>query len=74
MAQIEKIIEKMKNQPNGIRADEAAKVLEYFGFRLDRQQGSHMQFINSRGDVITVPNKTPLRAVYVKDILRRIGK
>lgn len=74
MAQIEKIIEKMKNQPNGVRADEAAKVLEHFGFRFDRQQGSHMQFISDGGDVITVPNRTPLRAVYVKDILRRIGR
>lgn len=74
MSQTDKIIEKMKNQPNGIRPDEASKVLEYFGYRLDRQQGSHMQFINGKGEVITVPNKTPLRAVYVKDILRRIGK
>ena len=69
MAQIDKLIEKMKRQPNGIRADEAVKVLEYFGYKLDRQQGSHMQFINSIGEVITVPCRNPLRAVYIKDIL-----
>lgn len=74
MAQVDKIIEKMKNQPNGIRPDEAAKVLQCFGYRLDRQQGSHMQFINAGGEVLTIPCKNPLRAVYVKDILRRIGK
>ncbi len=41
---VEKIIEKMNNQPSGIRHEEAAKVLEYFGYRMDRQKGSHMQF------------------------------
>ncbi len=74
MAQIDKLIEKMKRQPNGIRPEDATKVLEYFGYKLDRQQGSHMQFINSIGEVITVPCRNPLRAVYIKDILRRIGK
>lgn len=74
MAQIDKIIDKMKNAPNGIRPEDAAKVLEYFGYRLDRQKGSHMQFINAKGETVTVPYRNPLRAVYVKDILRRIGK
>ncbi len=74
MASIEKLVEKMKNQPNGIRSAEAQKVLEYFGYRMDRKRGSHMQYINKTGDVITVKDETPLKAVYVKDILRRIGK
>lgn len=39
---VEKIISKMINQPNGIRHEEAQKVLEYAGYRLDRQKGSHM--------------------------------
>ena len=71
---IEKIIEKTKNQPNGIRHEEAAKVLEYAGYHLDRQKGSHMQFINSKGDVFTLKNESPLKAVYVKEILSRINK
>ncbi|MBQ7673637.1 MAG: type II toxin-antitoxin system HicA family toxin [Alphaproteobacteria bacterium] len=72
MSQIEKLIEKMRNQPNGIRTEEADRVLGAFGYRLDRQRGSHMHYINDFGDVITIPNKTPIKAVYVKDILRRI--
>ncbi len=74
LAQVDKIIQKMKNQPNGIRPEEAQKVLEYYGYRLDRQVGSHMQFINDAGDVLTLPNKNPMRAVYIRDILRRINK
>ncbi|MBQ7976623.1 MAG: type II toxin-antitoxin system HicA family toxin [Clostridia bacterium] len=74
MAGIEKIIEKMKRQPNGIRVAEIDKVLVHFGYRLDRQRGSHRQYINTSGNVITVKEENPLKAVYVKDVLNRINK
>lgn len=74
MAKIEKIIEKMQRQPNGIRPEEATMVLNHFGWWLERQSGSHMQFLNDTGNIVTIQKRTPLRAVYVKDILRRIGR
>ena len=70
---IDKILSKMKNQPNGIRHEEASKVLIYFGYRLDRQKGSHMQYVNEKGDVFTLKKESPLKAVYVKEILSRIS-
>ncbi len=72
MAGIDKIIDKMKRQPNGIRMAEADRVLTSHGYKLDRQKGSHCHYINTKGDVITIKNETPLKAVYVKDILSRI--
>lgn len=72
MASVDKIIEKMMNQPNGIRMSEADKVLIANGYRLNRQRGSHRQYINSAGDVITIKDENPLKTVYVKDILSRI--
>jgi len=72
MANVDKIIEKMQQQPNGIKMNEADKVLCANGYRLDRQKGSHRQYINNNGDVITIKDENPLKAVYVKDILRRI--
>jgi predicted RNA binding protein YcfA (HicA-like mRNA interferase family) len=72
MAGVEKIIEKMKRQPNGIRISEADKVLSFIGYRLDRQKGSHRQYINPTGDVVTIKDENPIKAVYVKDILNRI--
>jgi predicted RNA binding protein YcfA (HicA-like mRNA interferase family) len=72
VSQVDKIIEKMKNQPNGIRMSEADKVLATNGYRFARQNGSHRQYINSIGDVITIKDENPLKAVYVKDILSRI--
>jgi predicted RNA binding protein YcfA (HicA-like mRNA interferase family) len=69
-----KIIEKMKNQPHGIRMDEADKVLTGYGYRLDRQKGSHRQYVNENGDVITVKVSNPLKKFYVVAILERIGE
>ncbi len=70
---IDKILLKMKKQPHGIRHEEASKVLTYFGYRLDRQKGSHMQYVNEKGDVFTLKKESPLKAVYVKEILSRIS-
>lgn len=72
MASVDKIIEKMKDQPNGIKMSEADKVLTSNGYRLDRQKDSHRQYINAARDVITIKDENPLKAVYVKDILSRI--
>lgn len=35
---------------------------------------SHRNFINEEGKVITIKEDTPLKAVYVKDVLKRIGE
>jgi len=39
-----------------------------------RNGTSHRQFINTKGDVITIKEDSSLKAVYVKDVLRRIGE
>lgn len=74
MPTIKALINKMNNQPNGISFNEAKRVLENSGFDLVRISGSHNIFRNSKGEVITIKKETPLKAVYVKDILERIGQ
>ena len=55
MSNIDKLILKMKRQPNGIRFQELAKVLEFYGYTLKTKTGtSHRQFINQDGNVITI--------------------
>ena len=39
-----------------------------------RNGTSHRNFINKSGDVITIKEDNPLKAVYVKDVLKRIGE
>jgi predicted RNA binding protein YcfA (HicA-like mRNA interferase family) len=74
MAHEDKIIEKMHDQPHGIRMAEAHKVLIANGYRFDRQNGSHRQYVNGNGDVITIKESNPLKKSYVIAILRRIGE
>jgi predicted RNA binding protein YcfA (HicA-like mRNA interferase family) len=71
---VDKTISKMKKQPNGIKFNEIAKVLNACGYELVRCAGSHRQFRNERGEVITIKEENPLKAVYIKDVLRRIGR
>ena len=74
MARADKIIEKMRRQPNSISMLEADKVLTAAGYEFARQKGSHCHYINAVGDVITIKKDNPLKAVYVKDILRRLSE
>lgn len=75
MSKVDKIIFKMKARPNGIRFAEIQKVLEANGYGMKKLGGtSHRQFINDKGDVITIKYENPLKAVYVKDVLKRIKK
>jgi predicted RNA binding protein YcfA (HicA-like mRNA interferase family) len=74
MPNVDKIIEKMKWQPHGIRVAEADRVLSAYGYILDRQHGSHRQYMSNNGDVITIPERNPLKKAYIDAILARIGK
>ena len=74
MAGVAKIVEKMKEQPRGIRYEEGAKVLEHYGYQHIRTKGSHHQFRNQDGDLTTIKYSNPLKISYVTDILARIGQ
>ena len=70
MPSVEKIIEKMKRQPNGIRPE-----LRAYGYEGVRQKGSHKQYLNKEtGDLTTIKQESPLKKAYIVDILNRIGE
>lgn len=72
MSNTEKLLEKMKNQPRGIKVSEAEKVLKEYGYKFIRQKGSHRHYRNEIGDVITLKNENPLKISYINEILDRI--
>ena len=74
MAKIEKIIEKMKNQPKGITFTEIKKVLEHAGYKVVRVAGSHYQFRNEQGLLTTVKRENPVDIQAVKGALNRLGE
>ncbi|MCL2016310.1 MAG: hypothetical protein FWG68_08720 [Defluviitaleaceae bacterium] len=72
MASVDKIIEKMHRQPNGIRYEEGKKVLEHNGYKVTTQKGSHRSFRDAAGDLVTIKEETPLHKHYVAKILARV--
>ena len=75
MPNVKKLIEKMRQQPNGIRPEEVEKVLGAYGYFAARQKGSHKHYLNKEtGDLITIKQENPLKKAYVADVLSRIGE
>ena len=74
MASVEKLVEKMINQPTGVRFEEATKVLNHYGYEHVRTKGSHYHFRHKNGDLTTVQYGNPIDKSYVKDILERVKK
>ena len=73
MASAKKLIEKMQRQPHGIRYEEAKKVLESAGYKVTSKNGSHRNFRNAAGDLLTVKEETPtIKKHYVDKILARV--
>ena len=75
MPNVKKLIEKMKQQPNGMRPEEIDKVLAAYGYIPARQKGSHKHYLNNEtGDLITIKQENPLKKAYILDVLNRIGE
>ena len=73
VASIEKIIDKMERQPHGVRYEEGKKVLEGFGYVLTTKNGSHRNFRNAQGDLLTIKEETPtIKKHYVDKILSKV--
>ncbi|MCL2015269.1 MAG: type II toxin-antitoxin system HicA family toxin [Defluviitaleaceae bacterium] len=81
MASIDKVVDKIKRQPNGIKMGEADRVLparpaggRHYDYVLNRQVGSHRHYLHSSGDIITIPDRKPtIKPIYVKEIIARLG-
>lgn len=72
MTKQEKILSKMRNNPQGWRIDDLKKIADRLGV-IYRQPGtSHVTFRLLNGDKLTVPAHKPINAVYIKQFLALI--
>lgn len=74
MSQLEKLLHRIRSLSKDIRFDELRKVLELYGYHMDRPKGgsSHCTFRKQGKMPITIPVHRPIKAVYirmVKDVL-----
>ena len=68
----DKLLEKLKNQPNNVTFGDVRKLLETEGFILDRISGSHHIFC--KGSIIfAIPtHRNRVKVVYVKRVIEII--
>jgi len=66
---------RMAQHPRTVTFAEARRVLEAFGWTLDRIRGSHHHFTSPTGARLVIPLQRPtLQPVYVRQILAAIDK
>ncbi len=74
MAKCDKLLEKARQAPKGLRFTELCKLAECFGFEFQRQRGSHHMYKHPEyPDTLTFPECTgTVKAGYVKLLLDAI--
>ncbi len=73
MTNINKRIKKLFESPANVSIQELQIVLEYFGYRLSRINGSHFIFTNPNGTNKSIPvHNNKIKKYYIKDILKTI--
>ncbi len=71
MSKREKLIEKLRNNPNNMKFETIQELLLYFDFEQRQPSGgsSHYSFIYNNTVIITIPKHKPVKKVYIKRVL-----
>jgi predicted RNA binding protein YcfA (HicA-like mRNA interferase family) len=75
MGQLQKLYEKIKNNPKAVRFEELDKILIRAGFEKRQPKGgsSHYTYIKNE-NIVTVPFKQPqIKRIYVEKVLEALG-
>lgn len=71
MGSLEKLINKLENNPTNVRFEILEKLLKEYGFELKSVKGSHHNFSNGK-ILLTLPYHKPMKIYYVKAVLKVI--
>jgi hypothetical protein len=72
VTQAEKILKKMKANPQDWRIESLKSVSEANNITFRQPGGSHVIFRHPNGAMLSVPAHRPIKAVYVKKFVRLI--
>ncbi|ECL0300827.1 type II toxin-antitoxin system HicA family toxin [Campylobacter jejuni] len=72
MSKKDKIIKDLKNNPNNVPFETLKILLESEGYECFNKGGLHYQFRKEECDLITILFKRPIKAIYVKMVLKAI--
>lgn len=75
MTQLEKLIERIRARPPKARFNDVQVLLEASGWRIRREQGSHVIFIkpNELPIVVAKEGGRWVKRVYLNDVCERLG-
>jgi predicted RNA binding protein YcfA (HicA-like mRNA interferase family) len=76
LSKLEKLLERIRNNPKTVRFEELDKILRKAGFvrRQSRKGTSHYVYTKDGADSVTVPFRTPyVLVVYVEEAMEAIG-
>lgn len=74
MSNAEKIIAKMRNNPQDWNIEEVKTVAKRYGLEYRQPGTSHVTFRTVAGDKITIPAHKPIKAVYIKKFIALIDR
>lgn len=74
MGQLEKLLERIRNNPKTVRFEELDKILMRFGFSRQQASGGSSHYNYRKGkSLITIPKKKPyINRVYVEQALEAL--
>ena len=74
MANAEKILARMRDNPRDWRIEDLKTVAARFGIECHQGGTSHVGFRHPDGKKITIPSAKPIQPVYVKQFLKLLGE
>lgn len=72
MSKRDKILNDLKNNPSNVRFEVLKNLLESAGYEAYNNGSSHFQFRKIGKELITIPFKRPIKAIYVKMVLKAL--
>ncbi|MBF0623495.1 MAG: DUF433 domain-containing protein [Magnetococcales bacterium] len=69
MSRIEKTLDRMRNNPNGLRIDSLKSVASHHGIEWRQKGTSHVVFLRTDGRVLPVPAYSAINLLYIKEFL-----
>ncbi len=72
MGKIEKLLNKMHNNPRDWRIDDLKVIADRFGLEYKQPGTSHVTFRSPQGFKLTVPAKKPIKPIYIKQFVELI--
>jgi predicted RNA binding protein YcfA (HicA-like mRNA interferase family) len=70
MGKKDKLLDAIKNNPKNVKFETIKKFLEDLEYEANNSGGSHWVFRKNDMPSITIPYKRPIKAIYVKMVLK----